>query len=78
MSRISDGSPSTQPHTMSALLRTLHINDMSVDKQKVVLREWLHDHTPDPDLRLSMRRNGYGLLLDERFGRIARRTAGHG
>jgi hypothetical protein len=63
---------------MPALLRTLHIDDLSVDKQKDVLRVWLHDHVPDPDLRLSMRRNGYGLLLDERFGRITRHTAGHG
>lgn len=73
-----DGPPPTEPHSVSALLRTLHMTDASVDKQKVVLREWLHDHLPDPELRLSLRRNGYGLLLDERFGRITRHTAGHG
>jgi hypothetical protein len=66
----SDDFPLGQPHTASALLRTLHINDVSIDKQKGALREWLHDHTPDHELRLSLRRNGYGKLLDERFGRL--------
>ena len=70
MINASDCFPSGQPHTASALLRTLHINDVSVDKQKDVLREWLHDHVPDHELRLSLRRNGYGILLDERFGRL--------
>ena len=78
MNRISDASSSTQPHTAPELLRELHINDVSVDKQKDVLREWLRDHRPEQPLWLSLRRNGYGILLDERFGRITRHAAGHG
>jgi hypothetical protein len=78
MSKISHGSASTQPHTAPALLRELRINDVSVDKQKDVLRDWLRDHRPDQSLWLSLRSNGYGILLDERYGRVTRHTAGHG
>ena len=78
MSKISDGSPSAQPHTLPELLRELHIDDVSVDKQKDVLRDWLRDHRPEHELWVSWRRNGYGLLLDERFGRITRHTVGRG
>ena len=78
MRKISVDSMSTQPHTAPALLRELHIDHVSVDKQKDVLRDWLRYHKPDHSLWMSLRSNGYGLLLDERFGRITRHTLGHG
>ncbi|HZA09314.1 hypothetical protein [Mycobacterium sp.] len=78
MSDTARGLQSTQPHTASALLRTLHASEASVMTQRVVLREWLVKHTPDKGLRVSLRQNGYGLLLDDIFGRIARHSKGHG
>lgn len=50
---------------MSALLRTLHMNDKSVRAQKFALRDWLNEHPPGEALRLSLRSNGFGILLRE-------------
>ncbi|MBV9090385.1 MAG: hypothetical protein JO044_10865 [Mycobacteriaceae bacterium] len=49
--------------TVSALLRSLHINHNSAEAQRVALRRWLIDHTPSKALRISLRSNGYGVLL---------------
>jgi hypothetical protein len=70
MSKLFDGPPlqrteAWQPTTVPGLLRLLHTNDSSVEKQKVALREWLMDNNPGSSLRISLRRNGYGLLLDD-------------
>ena len=54
-----------QPATVPALLRQLNAHDAPVDQQKTALRGWLKDNDPDKPLRVSLRRNGYGLLLDE-------------
>jgi hypothetical protein len=50
---------------VTTLLRLLHAHDASAERQKVVLRAWLVDNTPNRALRFSLRSNGYGLLLDE-------------
>lgn len=53
------------PATVSALLRALHMNDKSVRAQKYALRGWLDEHPPSKELRLSLRSNGFGILLTE-------------
>ena len=55
----------TQPTSLSALLRELGLQRASVEKQKPALRAWLSTHPANPQLRVSMRCNGYGLLLRE-------------
>lgn len=56
----------TAPATLSALLRTLHMDHSSVSQQTPVLRTWLSEHPPNQELRCSLRSNGYGRLLRER------------
>ena len=56
---------SEQPTSVPALLRELSMDHASVENQKVALRAWLVDNTPDPALRLSLRGNGFGLLLTQ-------------
>jgi hypothetical protein len=56
---------STQPSTLSALLRELGVSHSCVEKHKVALRTWLCVNTPQKPLRISLRENGYGLLLKE-------------
>lgn len=51
------------PETLSGLLRALHIEDVSAHKQHDILKVWLLSHTPSQQLRISMRRNGFGDLL---------------
>jgi hypothetical protein len=53
----------TSPETLSGLLRALHIEHVSAHKQHDILKVWLGSHTPSPQLRISMRRNGFGDLL---------------
>jgi hypothetical protein len=56
---------SAPPTSLPALLRELGLSHSSVEKQKVVLRHWLFVNTPPRSLRISLRENGYGLLLKE-------------
>ena len=58
-----------QAETVPALLRKLQVRRASVMQERDALRDWLHHNMPSSTLRLSFRRNGYGLLLDQRFGR---------
>jgi hypothetical protein len=51
--------------TVPALLRELGAKDHPVDQQRNALRGWLLENTPGQGLRFSLRRNGYGLVLDE-------------
>jgi hypothetical protein len=54
---------SPQPHTASALLRLLGVPNASALRQRAVLAAWLEHNTATPELQLSMRANGYGILL---------------
>jgi len=56
-----------EPATVSALLRLLHIHDKSVAAQRAALGRWLIEHPPSKALRISLRSNGYGILLRD-FG----------
>lgn len=57
------------PTTMPALLRILGIATASARHQSEALQRWLTSNTPDHALRISLRQNGYGLLLNALFGR---------
>ncbi|RDH79141.1 hypothetical protein DVS77_06700 [Mycolicibacterium moriokaense] len=61
-----------QPHTVSALLRELGMSHACAEKQKAALGTWMMIHEAQPPLRISLLRNGYGLLLKEIDGRRAR------
>jgi hypothetical protein len=62
-----------QPETVVALLRQLHVDNASATREIEALRALLHDNIPNAALRVSMRRNGYGILLKQRFGPPPRR-----
>ena len=53
---------STQPETVSALLRELGMSHSCVEKQRVALGTWLMIHEAPKHMRISLRENGYGLL----------------
>lgn len=60
------------PSTMPALMRMLGISTASARHQHGALKRWLTSNTPHPVPRISLRQNGYGLLLDALFGRPPR------
>jgi len=64
----------TQPESVVALLRQLGVHNASVIEETDTLRAWLRDNVPNRELRVSIRQNGYGILLDLRFGRPPRRA----
>lgn len=53
------------PATVSALLRKLNMTDKSANAQRFALRGWLTEHPPGDELKLSLRSNGFGILLAE-------------
>jgi hypothetical protein len=55
----------TEPTSLTALLRELGVKQASVEKQLPLLRAWLATHTASQPLRISLCTNGYGLLLRE-------------
>jgi hypothetical protein len=63
--RVSDAAESTQPTTVSALLRELGVSHTCAEKQKAALAPWMMSHEAQLPLRISLLRNGYGLLLKE-------------
>jgi hypothetical protein len=57
-----------QPATASALLRILGIENTPVARQKPALHAWLIENPPTRELDISLRRNGYGMVIDEIYG----------
>lgn len=55
----------SQPATVSTLLRELGLSHACVEKTRVALGGWLTTHEPQQALRLSLRENGYGPLLQD-------------
>lgn len=55
----------SQPATVSTLLRELGMSHACVEKTRVALGSWLTTHEPQPALRLSLRENGYGPLVQD-------------
>jgi hypothetical protein len=68
-------SMSPQPATLPVLLRALGMNHASAAQQKVAVGDWLADNAPSPELRTSLRRNGFGLLLAQRSPTVRGRAA---
>ncbi|MDT5348395.1 MAG: hypothetical protein QOH91_1682 [Mycobacterium sp.] len=54
---------SGQPRTTAGLLRQLGIQHGSAHQHRVAIAEWLQRNTASAELKLSLRANGYGLLL---------------
>jgi hypothetical protein len=54
---------SHRPKTASALLRQLGIQHASALHQRGALAEWLESNSATPELKLSLRANGYGIFL---------------
>jgi hypothetical protein len=63
---------SAQPETVATLLRQLGMHNASGVQQADALRDWVRANVPNTALQVSMRRNGYGFVLDRRFGRPSR------
>lgn len=53
----------SQPTTVPALLRLLGVPDVPVQFHQAILANWLEHNSPGLELRISLRANGYGLLL---------------
>jgi hypothetical protein len=70
--RAFDADEATQPATVSTLLRELGMSHACVEKQRVALGTWLMIHKAARPLRISLRENGYGLLLKETDAKRAR------
>ena len=54
---------SHHPQSAVALLRMLGVHNLLVGQQTPLLRMWLAANQPSTELRISLRRNGYGFLL---------------
>ena len=63
-----------QPERLRRCCARLHVENLSATRQVDALRAWLRDNIPSTALRVSMRRNGYGILLDQQFGRPLRQS----
>jgi hypothetical protein len=57
---------SVQPPSVHLLLRKLDVQDAPIEAQTSALRKWLINNEPGPTLERSMRRNGFGPVLDAR------------
>lgn len=62
----------TSPATACILLRDLGMSHACVEKQKAALHTWLMIHEAPRQLRISLRENGFGLLLKQTDGQRAR------
>jgi hypothetical protein len=56
-----------QPETVAELLLQLGLRNASALQEADALRAWVRDNVANQVLRVSIRRNGYGFLLDRRF-----------
>lgn len=65
MGALLENTAGDSPNTVPSLLRELHAEQQPVHRQQDLLRHWLDDHDPSKPLRISLRANGYGLLLNE-------------
>jgi hypothetical protein len=60
---------SAHPETVAKLVRPVGLRNASAVQQADALRAWVRDNVPNPGLRVSIRRNGYGFVLDRSLGR---------
>ncbi|HTQ16516.1 hypothetical protein [Mycobacterium sp.] len=52
-----------QPTTTAGLLRQLGVQHRSVNQHRAAIAEWLRHNTASAELKLSLRADGFGLLL---------------
>lgn len=70
--RTSHRSSMGNPATLPALLRMLGVDREPLARQMQAVRAWLSDNITSPELDMSLRCNGYGLILrDERRAKSA-------
>ncbi|SEB29085.1 hypothetical protein [Rhodococcus koreensis] len=58
------GSPMPPPSTTGVLLNQLKLGRVDRKTQSAAIAEWLRDHTPSAGLVRSLRRRGFGDLVD--------------
>ena len=56
---------SVKPMTVSSLLRKLDLADAPADTKAAAIGEWLRGHPPSELMVVSLRRAGFGRVLDE-------------
>ena len=54
------------PPSGNLLLRKFNVQDAPIEAQTSAVRKWLMNNEPGPTLERSMRRNGFGPVLDAR------------
>lgn len=54
------------PTTVQALLAYLHLDDASRPEQESAIREWLKTHPPGSAMAFTLRRGGFGHLIERR------------
>lgn len=54
------------PATVQALLAHLHLENASAARQEDGIRGWLKTHEPGRTMIFTLRRKGFGHLLDQR------------
>jgi hypothetical protein len=52
-----------QPRTTAALLRQLGVADGCTSQHRVAIADWLEHNTASIELKLSLRADGFGLML---------------
>jgi hypothetical protein len=60
------GSPMPEPNTTGGLLNRLKLGSADHVSQSIGIAEWLRSHTPSASLVRSLRRRGFGDLVDVR------------
>lgn len=57
-----------EPTAVQTLLDYLHLEDGTRQQQETGIRDWLKDHPAEPGsmMEFSLRRKGFGALLDGR------------
>jgi hypothetical protein len=53
-----------EPTSVQTLLDWLHLEDAPRGQQEAGIREWLNQHPPGPGMVFSLRRKGFGHLID--------------
>lgn len=56
------------PTTVQTLLAHLHLEDVPRERQETAIRDWLETHPPGRAMEFTLRRKGFGHLLDRRIG----------
>jgi hypothetical protein len=64
---------SVQPPSAHLLIRNLKVESASPEAKSKAVEKWLTRNVPGPSLERSLRRNGYGQLVDKQAQTATRR-----